>query len=57
MNYESIFNYDIYNSNSNSNSSESSYDPQVTNFQTLSDPPLSYEFDNIGCLLNEKVYL
>jgi len=38
----------MYSSNSNSNSSESSYDPRVTSFHTLSDPPPSYEFDNIA---------
>ena len=47
MNYECIFNYLMY-SNSNSNSSESSYDPRVTIFFSLSDPPPSYEFDNIA---------
>jgi len=39
-------NYLMYR-NSNSNSSESSYDLRVTSFFSLSDPPPSYEFDNI----------
>jgi len=50
MNYESIFNYLMYSnsdSNLNSNSSESSYDPRVTIFFTLSDLPTSYDFNNI----------
>ena len=47
MNYESIFNYLMY-SNSDSNSSESSYDPRVTIFISLSDLPTSYDFNNIA---------
>ena len=39
-------NYLMY-SNSNSNSFELSYDLRVTSFFYLSDPPPSYEFDNI----------
>jgi len=47
MNYEPIFNYLMY-SNSDSNFSESSYDPRVTSFFFLSDPPTSYDFNNIA---------
>jgi len=35
-------------SNSDSNSSESSYDPRVTIFISLSDLPTSYDFNNIA---------
>jgi len=47
MNYESIFNYVMYN-NFDSNSSESIYDPRVTSFVSLSGPSTSYDFNNIG---------
>jgi len=47
MNYESIFNYVMYSSNSSNNSFESSYDPRVASFHSLSDPLPIYEFHNI----------